>query len=318
MGSLPHDRVNVCRPFQKVGMDFAGPFSLKQSRIRKPIITKGYICVIVCFAAKAIHLELVSDLKTETFLACFKRFISRRGLPTDVYSDNFSTFKCASSQIEELYKLYGSKAHQSQVQNFSSQKGINYHYIPCYSPVFAGLWEAGVKSTKFHLKRVVQTAVLTYEELNTVLCQIEAILNSRPLMPLSNNIDDYSYLTPGHFLIGSALNAYPEPNLVTCKNRLQFWKCCTIMQQQFWKSWSRHYLNMLQFRPKWRDPLPNIKVGSLVILKEDNTPPLQWPLARVIQVFPGSDNNVRTVEVKTVNGNCHRRSVTKVCLLPMS
>lgn len=316
MGSLPHDRVNACRPFQKIGLDFAGPILVKQSRIRKSVESKAYVCVFVCFATKAIHLELASDLKTETFLACLKRFIARRGLPTDIYSDNASTFKCADTKMQELYKLQSSAEHQKEFFDFSAQKGINFNFIPCYSPIFAGLAEAGVKSFKFHLKRVVQKALLTYEELNTVLCQIESILNSRPLMPLSNDINDFSCLTPGHFLIGSALNTYPEQD-VTLTNNLKFWKICINMKNSFWKVWQKHYLNILQSRPKWRTCHPNVEIGSLVILKEDNTAPMYWPMARVTQIFPGADNKVRVVEVKTANGKTHKRSIVKICVLPI-
>ncbi|KAL0893119.1 hypothetical protein ABMA27_014752 [Loxostege sticticalis] len=317
MGSLPHDRVNFSRPFQKIGLDFAGPIMIKQSRIRKSLETKAYVCVFVCFATKAIHLELASDLRTATFLACFKRFISRRGLPTDVYSDNASTFKCASSQLTELYKLQNCKTHQKEVHDFSSQQGINFHFLPCYSPIFAGLAEAGVKSMKFHLKRVVQKSLLTYEEMNTVLCQIEAILNSRPLMPLSNDKTDFACLTPGHFLIGSALNTYPEQDVQDLRNKLQFWKVCIQIRNSFWKVWNKQYLNILQTRNKWTNVHPNLNVDSLVILKEDNTAPMFWPMARITNVFPGSDNKVRVVEVQTANGHKHRRSITKVCPLPI-
>lgn len=318
MGSLPHDRVNVCRPFQKVGIDFAGPISVKQSTIRRSVISTGYICVIVCFVTKAIHLEMVSDIKTDSFLACLKRFISRRGLPTDIFCDNASTFKSAKTQLHELFKQFNTKEHQSLVHSFASSKGITFHFIPCYSPVFGGLWESSVKSVKYHLKRVVQKALLTYEQLSTVLCQIEAVLNSRPLVPLSDDVNDYLYLTPGHFLIGTALNSYPEPDVSDVNvNRLRFWKICTNMQQSFWKIWNKYYLNSLQSRPKWKNVRDNLQIGQLVILRENNTPPMYWPMARITKVFPGTDNLVRAVEVRTSNGHTHKRSVTRMCALPV-
>ncbi|KAL0829306.1 hypothetical protein ABMA28_004108 [Loxostege sticticalis] len=164
MGSLPADRVTACRPFQKIGTDFAGPVAVKNSRIRKPVIGKGYIVLFVCFVTKAIHLELASDLTTDAFLACFKRFISRRNLPSDVYCDNGSTYKGARNKLDELYRLHASQSHQTTVQTFASEKGIDFHFIPSYSPIFGGLWESGVKSVKYHLKRIVGKALLTYVE----------------------------------------------------------------------------------------------------------------------------------------------------------
>ncbi|XP_049882247.1 uncharacterized protein LOC126378112 [Pectinophora gossypiella] len=319
MGSLPADRVTPSRPFEKVGIDFAGPVNVKLSRIRKSVVGKGYICVFVCFSTKAIHLELASDLTTDTFLACFKRLISRRGLPTDVYCDNAATFKGADNQLADLHKLLASRDHQTQVQDYSATRGVRFNFIPCYSPVFGGLWEAAVKSTKYHLKRIVHNTLLTYEQLQTVLCEIEAVLNSRPLVPMStSDIDDFSYLTPGHFLIGVAPTSYPEQNVSDVpNNRLRFWDHCIKLKQMFWKVWYKHYLTVLQTRPKWRDDVPNIDVGSLVILREQDTPPLSWPMARVTKVFPGADQKVRALEVKTPNGKTHIRSVTKVSVLPI-
>lgn len=319
MGSLPADRVNACRPFEKVGIDFAGPISVKLSRIRRSVEGKGYILVIVCFVTKAIHLELASDLTTDTFLACLKRFIARRNLPSDIYCDNASTFRGARTRLGDLYRLYGGdKDHQVQAQSFASERGIRFHFIPSYSPVFGGLWESSVKSVKYHLKRVMGRALLTYEQLNTVLVEIEAVLNSRPISAMSADPTDFSYLTPGHFLTNAPLNSYPEQDVSnTPTNSLKFWSICTSIKQTFWKQWKNVYLTTLQNRPKWRSLTPNIAVGSLVILRQDNVPPLQWPMARVVKVFPGADGAVRAIEVKTSNGHSHRRSVTKVCVLPI-
>lgn len=319
MGSLPTDRVTQALPFDRVGIDYAGPFNIKQSRIRRPVISKGYICLFVCFTTKAVHLEVVSDMTTASFLACFRRFVSRRGLPHDVYCDNASNFKGARNQLTDLYRLVNSQSHQTQVNHYAVQNNIRFHFIPSYSPVFGGLWEAAVKSTKHHLKRTVQNNVLTYEEMCTVLAQIEAILNSRPLVPLSNDSDDFSYLTPGHFLTGRSLVSYPEHDLTNVPiSRLRLWNITNKIVQSFWKTWNKYYLNNLQSRPKWRDECHNVKVGDLVLLRDDNTPPLTWPMGRITKVFPGKDDKVRAFEVMTSNRHKHIRSITKVCLFPIN
>lgn len=227
MGSLPYDRVNQARPFQKVGMDYCGPYLIKQSRLRNVITTKGYVLLFVCFVTKCIHIELVSDMTTECFMAAFKRFISRRNLPSDIYCDNAATYKGANNQLEELYLLQASSSHQSNVHDYCSSLGVNFHMIPSYSPVFGGLWESGVKSIKYHLKRVVGSVVLTYEELYTILVQIEGILNSRPITKLTNDVNDLSYLTPAHFLVGAPLYTYPDSDVTNIPtNRLNFWNMC--------------------------------------------------------------------------------------------
>ncbi|XP_049870067.1 uncharacterized protein LOC126369610 [Pectinophora gossypiella] len=318
MGSLPQHRVTACRPFQKIGIDFAGPVQVKNSRIRKALVSKGYVCIFVCFVTKAIHVELTSDLTTEAFLACFKRFISRRGLPSDVFCDNGGCFRGARNQLAELYKLNSSNDHQTLVQAYAAKEGIKFHFTPSYAPVFAGLAEAAVKSMKFHLKRIVLNSALTYEQLNTVLCQIEAVLNSRPILPLSEDVSDYCYLTPGHFLVGTALTMYPEVDISDTKtNRLGFWKHCINLQQRFWKAWHKCYLNTLQNRGKWCDPMPNVCVGNLVLMREPNSPPLVWPMARVVEVFPGKDGKVRALTLKTADGKSYNRSLQSICVLPI-
>lgn len=319
MGSLPRQRVTASRPFQVVGIDFAGPLQIKNSRLRRAVISKGYICVFVCFCTKAIHLELTSDLTTDTFIACLKRFSARRGLPSEVFCDNAGTFKAARNKLVELYNLVNSQDHQTRVINHSSQHGIKFHFIPSYSPVFAGLAEAGVKSTKYHLKRVIQKSLFTYEQLNTILTQIECVLNSRPLMPVtSSSLADFSYITPGHFLIGAPLNSFPAQDLSEIPdNRLKFWESVEKIKQIFWKVWYKQYLNILQSRPKWRDDMPNVTVGTLVILKEPNSPPLYWPMARVVKIFPGKDAKVRAFQVTTPNGKIYTRSLSGICVLPI-
>ena len=211
LGELPEDRVTQHPAFSTVGVDYAGPFLLKKGHTRKPVIIKSYLAVFVCFSTKAIHLEVVSDLTTEAFLACLRRFISRRGCPSTIQSDNGSNFKGAKNDLQELYRFLKKTATDSSVAHYLSSQLIQWTMIPEKSPHFGGLWEAAVKSAKFHLKRIVGLQHLTFEEFTTITCQVEACLNSRPLLAItSHDIDGVSTLTSGHFLIGRPLTAYPE------------------------------------------------------------------------------------------------------------
>lgn len=197
-----------------------------------------------------------------------------------------------------------------------ASREIQWKFIPPNSPHWGGLWEAGIKSAKFHIRRVVGNSNLTFEELSTVLAQIEAILNSRPISALSNDPSDLSCLTPAHFLIGEPMTSYPEKDTAAIpENRLSFWEKCSKIQQHFWQRWAVGYLNRLQNRPKWVKPYPNLRENMVVLLKEDHIPPLQWPLARIIEVMPGADKRVRVVKVKTANG-IFVRPISKICPLP--
>ena len=148
---------------------------------------KAYACLFVCFTTKAVHIELVSDLTSEAFLAALRRFVSRRGCPQ---SDNGSNFVGAHNILKDIYSFLSQDSTQAAVSSFTSTQKIQWHFSPERAPHFGGLWEAAIKSVKFHLKRVVGDQHLTFEELTTVLCQVECCLNSRPLVPLSSHSTD--------------------------------------------------------------------------------------------------------------------------------
>lgn len=195
----------------------------------------------------------MSNLSTEAFLNAFKRSIARRGKVSHIYSDNGTNFQGASNKLKELYQMLHNKHHQGQVDSTLKKDSIEWHFIPPHAPHFGGIWEAAVKSAKNHLKRVVGDVALTFEEMYTVLTQIEAVMNSRPLTPISNDPNDLSYLTPGHFLVGDALTFIPEQDITHLSiNRLSRWQHVNQIYQHFWKRWNHEYLQQLQERTKWQ------------------------------------------------------------------
>lgn len=316
MGNLPVARVSITKPFCKVGIDYAGPITIRTSTLRNAKQQKAYISVFVCMATKAIHIELVSDLTAEAFLAALKRFVARRGLCTDIYSDCGSNFIGANRTLQSEYRKLTKLQHTTGTQ-FCTAQGIRWHFNPPSSPHFGGLWEAGVKSIKYHVRRVLGNATCTFEEYVTLLSQIEACLNSRPLCYLPNNPDEMFVLTPGHFLIGQPLNAIPE-NESSSQPVLpsQRWKFLQQLLKQFWNKWSKDYLNQLQNRPKWKIMQQNIHPGEVVIVKSEQLHPTVWPLGIIEKVYPGKDGLVRVVQVRTKNG-LFERPVAKLCRLPV-
>ncbi|XP_011858887.1 PREDICTED: uncharacterized protein LOC105556404 [Vollenhovia emeryi] len=270
MGSLPSGRVTASKPFSHCGVDYAGPVSLKEGKRRNARIHKAYISIFVCFATKAVHIELVSDLTSEAFLATLRRFIARRGKPVCMYSDNGTNFVGANKQIKELYDLVAREQTQESVKNFLRGQETSWSFIPPNAPHFGGLWEAAVKSAKQA----------------TVLCEIEATLNSRPLTQLSNDPNDLTPLTPGHFLVGAPLNSIPSPDLI-------------------------------DERTKWKKNLgAALEPGQLVIIKQQGLAPLQWLVGRIQEVHPDSDGISRSAVIKTTKGNLIR-PITKLAILPI-
>ena len=253
---------------------------------------------------KAVHLELVSDLTSKAFIAALRRFVARRGYPSLLWSDHGTNFVGANRTLREFNLFLEKQTTQGIISEFCSARNIEWKFIPEHSPHFGRLWESTVKSVKTHLRRVVGTVKRTFEELTTVFTQIEACLNSRPLVSInSHNDDGIEVLTPGHFLIGRLLTSLPDPEIsYRSVSLLGRWHLCQSLVRHFWSRWSSEYLSTLNKYGKWHHPVKNISIGDIVVVREDGTVPSFWPIAKVVQTYPGKDGLVRVVDVKTSKG----------------
>ena len=196
LGQLPPERVTPGSVFENVGVDdmpsgvvYVGPFYIKYGSVRKPTIVKSYACIFVSLSVKAVHLESVSDLTTDAFITTLRRFIARRGTPSRIWSDHGTNFVGASRELRKLSEFLESLTTQGNISSFCSTQGISWKFIPERAPDFGGLWEAAVKSMRTHLPCVVADVKLTFEEFMTILTQVEAVLNSRPLVSVSSDDD---------------------------------------------------------------------------------------------------------------------------------
>ncbi|XP_038117006.1 uncharacterized protein LOC119769172 [Culex quinquefasciatus] len=303
IGQLPAQRIIPSRPFSVVGVDYAGPLYLKPIH-KRAAPAKAYICLFVCFATKAVHIELVGDLSTPAFLAALRRFIGRRGVPSHIHSDNGKNFEGAKNELARLYAMLTHDDEQEKIHEFS--------------PHFGGLWESAVKVAKKHLFRQLGPSRLSFEDMCTVLTQIESHMNSRPLLPLSEDPNDLAALTPAHFLIGTSMHALPDPDLRHIPvNRLNHYQQLQLHAQQFWAHWRREYLQELLRDTKGYQRNDEIQPGRLVIVVDELQGPLRWPLARIEAVHPGPYGIVRVVSLRTASGGIITRPAVKICLLPV-
>ncbi|XP_058816959.1 uncharacterized protein LOC131680258 [Topomyia yanbarensis] len=313
VGQLPSARVTPSRPFSHVGIDYCGPVYIKSLQ-RKCTLIKAYIAIFVCFSTKAVHIELVGDLSTAAFISAVRRFISRRGKPEHIYSDNAKNFVGAANELHRLYKMLQPGPDADQIASTLAKNEIQWHLIPPKAPNFGGLWEAAVKVAKKHLLRQVGTASLTYEDMITVLTQIEACMNSRPLAPLTEDPTDLSALTPAHFLVGTSLQALPDVDVRAIPtNRLDRYQRIQEKVQHFWHRWRTEYLRQL-LQQTLANPEPT---PSAVLMQDESSPPLLWPIARVLEIQPGKDNVTRVVTLRTSSG-IFKRAVSKICPLPLA
>ena len=299
MGQLPTPRVTESQAFVIVGVDYAGPFTLKMDRRRKAPEYSAWLAVFVCMATKGVHLEVIDSANTESFLATLRNFIGRRGPPSDIYSDNGGNFKGASNDHQKFFQWLESSDTVESLRNFLLSNKIRWHTIPERAPHFGGLWEAAVKSAKYHLKRIMGDQVLTFKEFNSVAIQIEACLNSRPLMnQYCHSPDGIEPLTAAHLLIGRGLMAYPETEVDLNVAQTERWTLCQQIVQGFWKRWSKECLNQMQAHYKWKNKRPNLSVGDVMLLKDKTYFQTHWGLARIVKLYPGEDGLVRSIDVK--------------------
>lgn len=180
-----------------------------------------------------------------------------------------------------------------------------------------GLWESTVKSVKRHYKIVTRNQSLTYEKLNTLMIEIEAMLNSRPITPMTNDATDFEALTPGHFLIGHPLTTLPDPDAKHRSLTLHdSWMVISESKKLFFKRFAEEYLTTLQRNYLKVNDKRNIKEETLVLLKEECLPGFNWKRARVTKAIKGNDGLVRVVELRTPSGGITSRAINKICPLP--
>ena len=282
---LPDFRVSDEMAFTQVGVDFAGPVYLKDVYSKSKKVYKAYIAIFTCASSRAVHLELVPDLSTGTFLRCLKRFVSRRGVPRLVISDNGKTFKGSS------------------LKPFLSQHGIVWKFNVPRAPWWGGFFERMVRSVKRCLKKTLGNARVTYEEFQTVLVEVEGILNSRPLTYVYEELEEP--ITPSSLCIGRRLLS-PIPKTqdsisgTTATELSKRQKHLDLVLKHFWNRWRREYLSELREHHLGKKTSQSrvIKKGDVVCVHEDNVPRQRWKLATVQELIHGRDNLVRAAVVR--------------------
>lgn len=318
MGQLPPERVNFkdTKPFLVTGVDFAGPIRVRH-HIRCKQQKEVHLALFICFYSKAVHVELVPDRSTESFMLALKRLIADRGAISKMFSDNATNFRGAANYLKELKNSLLKDA--DKISSDCRNMEIEWSFIAPRTPHQGGLWEASIKLLKRLIKNIVGSVELTQDELATVAKQAASIINSRPLTPLSADPNDLQPLTPSHFLYGCAPSTIYETPISDVENvhQLRLIYRMRFIFQKLWDRFHKEYLSLLQARTKWHTRKANVKVGDMVILQVDHCEPLCWPLGRVIECKTDDSGDVRNVKVRTVAGE-YERGIQRIALLPFS
>lgn len=308
MVDLPRDRVLPDEPpFTNTGVDYFGPFEVKRGRST----VKRYGVIFTCLAVRAIHLEVASSLDTDSFISALRRFIARRGQVKILRSDNGTNFVGAERELKRAIEEWNS----SKIENTLRQSGIQWMFNPPTGSHHGGVWERLIRSVRKILSATLKLQSLDEEGLHTLLCEAEAIINSRPITKASSDPNDLEALTPNHLLLLKTKPSLP-PGLFDKQDLYarRRWKQIQYMADIFWKRWTREYLPQLQERHKWSHPSRNFATGDIVLIVDDSAPRNSWVMRKVIQTVPDKFGLVRQVRIKTKTSTLDR-PITKICLL---
>lgn len=312
MAPLPTARLKTSlRAFTRSAVDFAGPFITVQGRGKRR--EKRYLCLFTCLATRAVHLEMAFGLDTDSFLNAFYRMTSRRGLPEEMFSDNGTNFKGADAELKSLV----SKLDDDKITQSAANKGVTWHFNPPLAPHFGGVHETMIKSAKKAIRAILGNADITDEELMTAIIGAEALINSRPLTYQSANPADDVPLTPNHFLHGQVGGQFaPTSCDDTDFNPRKRWRRIQELVRHFWSRWMREWLPELNARKKWYRTHRDVQVGDVMLVVSPDTSRGNWPLGRVLEVYPGKDGHVRVAKIQVGEGTLIR-PVTKLCPLEL-
>lgn len=305
MGDLPEARVTHHRkPFTITGLDYFGPLQVAVGRRRE----KRWVALFTCMVTRAVHLEVVHSLSSDSAIMCLRRFIARRGTPDTIYSDNGTAFVGANRQLRAL--------SNNNVTDFAVTNKIKWCFIPPSAPFMGGAWERLVKSIKTALLVTLRERAPKDETLVTLLAEAESVVNTRPLTHVSPDPDYPEALTPNHFLLGESSRKTAMDTVEVTDSDLcgrSSWRKAIRLADFFWRRWVREYLPTLAPRRVPGSPCL-VKVGDPVLIGDGELPRGTWPRGVIEALFPGRDGVVRVVDVRTQAGLLRRPLKKLVCL----
>ena len=303
MADLPKERLQDSPPFTYCGIDLFGPFIVREGRKE----LKRYGLIFTCLALRAIHIEILDDMSTDSFLNGLRCFIALRGKVRLLFCDRGSNFLGAKHELKENLKLMNWDSIQSKL----ADSGCEFKFNPPASSHMGGVWERQIRTVRTVFAGLLDSVAgrLDSSTLRTLMYEAMAIVNSRPLSVQSlEHSEGPLPLTPNHLLTQKSGVVVPPPPGVFVKEDVYLrrrWKQVQHLTNVFWERWRKEYLQTLQARVKWQDDQPNFSVGDIVLLQDD-APRCKWPLARIVKVYPSEDGLVRSVQLQMATSQLDR------------
>ncbi|KAL3983862.1 FRAS1-related extracelluar matrix protein 1/2 [Sarotherodon galilaeus] len=320
MAALPAERLQVAPPFTYVGVDVFGPWDVVSRRTRGGVSnSKRWAVMFSCMCSRAVHIEVIEAMSASSFINALRRFFAVRGPAKQIRSDCGTNFVGASRELE-MDKI---NPGFDSVEKYLNKQSCTWVFNPPHASHMGGAWERMIGIARRILDCMLleqRKSRLTHEVLTTLMAEVAAIMNARPIIPVSSDPESPCILTPAMLL---TLKTGPTPPLPSGKFEeadlfREEWKQVQGLADMFWNRWRREYLKTLQLRHKWQGKQPSLQEGDIVLLKDNQAERNEWPMGIITKTFPGKDGLVRKVEVEVVKDGDRRgfsRPITEVVLL---
>ena len=292
MGPLPKERTQPSAPFTHIGIDAFGPFEVKDRRT----VLKRWGIIFTCMYSRGIHIELIDDLSADSYLQALRRFESIRGPITTIFCDGGTNFLGGRNQQErDLLMMTDSK-----LKSYLMDNKITYKVNSPTASHQGGVWERQIRCVRaiFNSLRGKFSQRLTTEALRTTFCEVMAAINNRPLSAISLTEKD-PIITVNRLLTAKTKFTAPPPGDFESDEIYgqKMFRKSQQLAQEFWEMWNTQYLTKVEIRSRWESPCPDLKVGDLVLIIDNQEPRNQWKNGRVLAVHQGPDGMVRKVSV---------------------
>ena len=319
MADLPADRLSIDPPFTYVGLDVFGPWSVTARRTRGgQANNKRWAVIFTCMAMRAVHIEVIESMDTSSFVNALRRFFALRGPAKLLRSDCGTNFIGACKELG----INSSGRQKEQVERVLADYSCEWQFNPPHASHMGGSWERMIGIARRILNAMLLQlgpGKLTHEVLTTLMAEVTAIINTRPLCPVSSDPDHPSILTPATLLTQKVGMPSVPPGEFDDKDLLRCqWRRVQRLADMFWKRWKQEYISNLQTRSKWTTEKPNLQEGDVVLLKDSQAKRNDWPMGLITKTFPSEDSKVRKIEVKIIRSGEQKlflRPVTEVVLL---
>ena len=318
MSDLPPDRLEPGPPFSNVGVDVFGPWNIMTRRTRGGSAqSKRWAVMFSCLTTRAVHIELIEEMSSSAMINAVRRFVAIRGEVKIFRSDRGTNFIGATDDL----RIDAVNVEDGELRNYLYKSGTIWIFnAPCSSHM-GGAWERMIGSARRILNSMLMKVTdknLTHDVLSTFMAEVSAIMNNRPLVPVSVDSGSPYILTPATLLTQKTADAFPARSLGEFTDKDLFraeWRRVQSLSNNFWRRWRDEYLTTLQARRKWNEVRNNLKVGDVVLLREKAIHRNSWPLGIVEESFPSADKVVRKVRVRVAGNGCYTRPINELVLL---